>query len=102
MRRAIEITDSGEILRSRLFHPGNAHQASRHGPEQHVAVALIENQTGFRHVLPGDVEHQRRDGHEAAILPGGNQFIAPEDLAAGNPADIGPDHVDAGDVRVRV
>ncbi len=55
MRRAIEITDSGEILRSRLFHPGNAHQASWHGPEQHVAVAFIENQSGFRHVLPGDV-----------------------------------------------
>ena len=100
--RAVEIADRGNVLSRRFFRPGNALQAAGHRPHQHVAVTLVEDETGLRHVLARHVEDERRNRHEAAILPGGDHLVAAQDLAAGDAADIGPDDVDALDVGIGV
>ena len=101
MRRAVEIVNGGSILRG-LFHPRHAHEGAGDRPHQHVAVAFVEDQAGLGNVLSGHVEDKRRDRHEAAVLPGGNDFVAAQHLAARHAAEVGPDHLHGVDIGIGI
>jgi hypothetical protein len=81
---------------------GTRTNAAGDGPQQHVAVALIEDEAGFGNILPRHVKDKGRDRHEAPVLPGGHDLITAQNLAARDAAKIGPHDMDAFNIGILI